>query len=69
MSIHLLKRLTAYTANLTMNFEPVWGILLGSVIFREYEQLQISFYLGAALILLANFLDPLLKNRSQSVIS
>ena len=68
-NIHLLKRLTAYTANLTMNFEPVWGILLGSIIFREYEQLQISFYLGAALILLANFLDPLLKNRSQSVIS
>jgi hypothetical protein len=46
-----------------MNFEPVWGILLGALFFLEYKDLHPGFYLGAALILLANFLDPLLRRR------
>ncbi|NIP96770.1 MAG: hypothetical protein GWO24_26375 [Akkermansiaceae bacterium] len=62
-NIHLLRHLTAYTANLTMNFEPVWGILLGAALFHEYQQLHPAFYLGTALIILANFLDPWLGRR------
>lgn len=62
-NIFLLKRLTAYTANLTMNFEPVWGVLLGALIFHEYEELHPAFYLGTALIVFANFLDPWLRKR------
>lgn len=63
-NIHLLGKLTAYTANLTMNFEPVWGILFGAILFHEYEHLHSAFYLGAALIIFANFLDPWLKTRA-----
>ena len=62
-NIFLLKRLTAYTANLTMNFEPVWGILLGALLFQEYEQLHVAFYLGTALIIFANFLDPYFRKK------
>lgn len=62
-NIHLLRRLTAYTANLTMNFEPVWGIILGAVVFHEYQELHAAFYCGTALIILANFLDPWLRRR------
>ncbi|MFP6884107.1 MAG: DMT family transporter [Roseibacillus sp.] len=65
-NIHLLGRLTAYTANLTMNFEPVWGILLGVMLFQEHEQLHFAFYPGTALIIVANFLDPWLKKRRKS---
>jgi len=64
-NIRLLRQLTAYTANLTMNFEPVWGILLGAMLFHEYEHLHFAFYLGTALIIIANFLDPWLKKRSK----
>jgi len=66
-NIRLLRRLTAYTANLTMNFEPVWGILLGAVIFQEYAQLEASFYLGALLVILANFVDPWFKKNDGSL--
>lgn len=64
-NIFLLGKLTAYTANLTMNFEPVWGILFGALLFHEYHDLHFAFYLGAALIIFANFLDPWLKARVQ----
>lgn len=68
-NIHLLRRLTAYTANLTMNFEPLWGILFGAILFHEYALLHPAFYLGAALIIFANFLDPILKRRHPPLIA
>jgi drug/metabolite transporter (DMT)-like permease len=49
-SAYALKRLSAFTVNLTFNLEPVYGILLAFVIYRENEFLSRWFYLGFALI-------------------
>lgn len=57
--IHLLRRLSAYTANLAMNFEPVYGILFAALLFGEHHELHPLFYAGLATILLANLLHPL----------
>ncbi len=62
--IQLLRRITAFQTNLIMNFEPVWGILFGAVLFSEHKQLHPAFYAGALLIITANFLDPLLRSSS-----
>ncbi len=61
LGAYALKELSAFTSNLTVNLEPVYGIVLGALIFKENEQLNIWFYLGAGLILVAIF--------SQSIIS
>lgn len=53
---HLLRKITAYTSNLACNFEPIHGIILGAVLFKDYQSLQPAFYLGALTIILANFL-------------
>jgi len=53
---HMLRHITAYASNLAMNFEPVHGILLGSLIFHDYRALEPTFYLGALTIIVANFL-------------
>ncbi len=52
----LLQHVTAYTMNLAVNFEPVYGILMAAVFFAEHESLTPLFYLGTATIVLANFL-------------
>jgi len=52
---HALKELSAFTANLTVNLEPVYGIILGAVIFKEHENLNLYFYAGALLILISVF--------------
>ncbi len=49
-SSYALKRLSAFTVNLTFNLEPLYGILLAFAIFRENEFLSRWFYLGFALI-------------------
>jgi drug/metabolite transporter (DMT)-like permease len=48
-----LKKLSAFTVNLSYNLEPVYGILLAFIFFREDQLLNGGFYAGLALILLA----------------
>lgn len=53
LGTHALRELSAFTANITVNLEPVYGIILGAVIFHENRMLNVWFYLGAAVVLLA----------------
>lgn len=52
-SVTALKKLTAFTVNLSFNLEPVYGILLAFVIYHENEELGWSFFTGLSLIVLA----------------
>lgn len=52
-SVNALKKLSAFTVNLSFNLEPVYGILLAFVIYRENKELGWSFFTGLALIVLA----------------
>jgi len=53
LQLNALKKISAFTANLTYNLEPVYGIILAFIFFKENEQLKNQFYIGVALILLA----------------
>ncbi len=58
--IHLLRHLSAYTGNLAMNCEPIYGILAAAVLFGEHRQLHPGFYVGASTIFVANILHPVI---------
>ncbi len=53
LQLNALKKISAFTSNLTYNLEPVYGILLAFVFFREDKQFHNEFYIGVALIVLA----------------
>jgi drug/metabolite transporter (DMT)-like permease len=53
LSMSALQRISAFTVNLTYNLEPVYGILLAFVLFREDRYLGKGFYVGFLLILLS----------------
>lgn len=59
--IHLLRRLSAYTMNLAINFEPLYGIIAAVALFGEV--LHPQFYAGMVTILLANVLHPLVLRK------
>ena len=61
--IHLLRRLSAYTMNLAINFEPLYGIIAAAILFGEHKQLHLPFYAGMVTILLANVLHPLVLRK------
>jgi drug/metabolite transporter (DMT)-like permease len=51
--IRSLKKISAFTMNLTLTLEPIYGILLAFLIYHENEKLSKWFYLGFGLIALA----------------
>lgn len=55
LGTYALKQLSAFTANLTVNLEPIYGIILGALIFHENEDLNLWFYIGTGIILGAIF--------------
>ena len=63
LGIRTLRHLSAFATNLTINLEPVYGILLAVLILKENKELSPSFYIGAAVILAAVLSHPLLKSK------
>ena len=57
LQIQALKRLSAFTVNLTYNLEPCYTIILAFLIFGEGREINFSFYIGIALILLSVLLQ------------
>jgi drug/metabolite transporter (DMT)-like permease len=64
-TIRVMKTLSAYVVVLVINLEPIYGIVLGYLIFGDSEKMTPGFYLGALVILLAVFFYPILKRKLQ----
>ncbi|HEY3390124.1 MAG TPA: DMT family transporter [Prolixibacteraceae bacterium] len=51
IQVDVMKHLSAYIVALTINLEPVYGIILAYFIFGETEHMTGGFYFGTAIIL------------------
>lgn len=63
LNLKALKYISAFTSNLALNLEPVYGIILAWIILKENEELSTGFYWGVVIILLAVFGHPFLSRR------
>lgn len=63
LALRALRHLSAFASNLTINLEPVYGIVMAWIILKDHENLNQHFYWGVVIILLAVFSYPLLKKR------
>ncbi|HSQ46055.1 MAG TPA: EamA family transporter [Lutibacter sp.] len=68
VSVKIMKHLTPYTVILTLNLEPVYGIILAVLIFGEKEKMSTQFYVGATIILLIVVVNGILKNKKKTII-
>jgi drug/metabolite transporter (DMT)-like permease len=57
LSANALKKISAFTVNLSFNLEPVYGILLAFIVYQENKQLGLSFFAGGGLIILSVLLQ------------
>ena len=70
-SVELMKRLSAFVVNLTINLEPVYGIVLAQALFVlrvpgfGQEKMSGGFYAGTVLILASVLVHPLLNRWNQ----
>lgn len=62
-SVKVMKFISPYTVMLTINLEPVYGIILALLIFKDKEKMSPEFYFGALIILATVILNGLIKYR------
>lgn len=58
-----LKKISAFTVNLSYNLEPLYGILMAFIFFKEHKSLEQSFYWGLTLIVLSIMIQTILIYR------
>ena len=61
LSLVALRHLSAFGAQLAINLEPIYVILLAMVLFGEQRELSPSFYAGVAIILGSVLIHPWLR--------
>lgn len=60
-SIYVMKWISPYTVMLTINMEPVYGIILALMILGDSEKMGPQFYYGAILILSTVLANGIIK--------
>jgi drug/metabolite transporter (DMT)-like permease len=61
ISVEVMKHLTPYSVMLSINMEPVYGIVLAIVFLNESENMSYEFYIGFLLIFISVILNAILK--------
>ncbi len=61
LSLVALRHMSAFAAQLAVNLEPVYAIMLAIVLLSEQHELTPQFYLGVLVILAAVLVHPLLS--------
>lgn len=60
LSLVALRHMSAFSAQLAVNLEPVYAIVLAIVLLSEQQELSLPFYLGVVIILAAVLVHPVL---------
>jgi drug/metabolite transporter (DMT)-like permease len=65
LMLNALKRISAFTLNVTLNLEPVYGIIIAILLFQEHKQMGKGFYIGIVLIAISVMLQMFRVLRQQ----
>ncbi len=57
LALNALKKLSSFTVTLSVNLEPVYGVILAFIFFHENKHLNWSFFAGMGLICLSVLLQ------------
>lgn len=62
-AVELMKKISVFMIQLTLNLEPIYGIIMAVIIFGTQEKMGFNFYVGTLIILSAVILYPFLRKR------
>jgi drug/metabolite transporter (DMT)-like permease len=64
-----LQKIPAFTVNLTYNLEPIYGVAMAFLIYREDKEVSPGFYYGFSLIIVAVILQTIRLRKISHAIS
>lgn len=67
ISVDVLKHLTPYSLMISINMEPVYGIILAIIFLNEFNNLSFDFYLGFILIFSSVLLNGIFKLKEKKI--
>ncbi|SEO21077.1 EamA domain-containing membrane protein RarD [Flavobacterium sp. CF108] len=59
----ILKKIPAFTVNLSFNLEPIYAIILAFMFFDESKEINISFYIGLFFAMISVILQSIISLR------
>lgn len=65
-SINLMKHITPFTLILTVNLEPIYGIILAYFIFGDSEHMSPVFYVASMVMILSIVANGIIKARKNA---
>jgi len=60
-----LKKLSAFTVNLSFNLEPIYAIIIAFLFFDEGREVNTSFYFGLAFVILSVILQSIISRKKK----
>ncbi|MEG1592297.1 DMT family transporter [Chryseobacterium sp.] len=60
-----LKKLSAFTVNLSFNLEPIYAIIIAFIFFDEGREVNTSFYFGLAFVILSVILQSVISRKKK----
>lgn len=69
LALTALKQLSTFTVTLSVNLEPVYGVLLAFLFYQENKELGTGFYAGVGLIILSVALQMARMLRQKAIIA
>ncbi len=61
LALRSLRYLSAFASNLSVNMEPVYGIILAWIVLDNHKELSPGFYWGVVVILISVFSYPVMR--------
>lgn len=65
LALHALRIISSFTATLSVNLEPIYGMILAFIFYQENQELSWAFYVGLFFILLSVGLQMLLLKQKK----
>ncbi len=65
IQVDVMKKMSAYLVALSINLEPVYGIILAYLFFRDTEFMSAGFYVGTLIILASVLVYPVYLYRKK----
>lgn len=60
-----LKKLSAFTVNLSFNLEPIYAIIIAFLFFDEGREVNTSFYLGLTFVIISVILQSVISRKKK----
>lgn len=66
-AVELMKKISVFLIQLSLNLEPIYGIVMAVIVFGDKEKMGANFYLGTVIILSAVLLYPMFRKKFEPV--